>query len=78
MSKPDLTRALRDASDLEESVMEFLTRFVQLYFDWSGFPPEKVKEAKKMIERMNIESDKHAKLIEDMLSWISERSEDEF
>ena len=78
MSKDELTRALRDASDLEESVMGFLTKFVELYFDWSGFPPEKVKTAKKLIRKMNVDSEKHDKMIEDMLTWVSDRRDNEF
>lgn len=78
MSKEELTRALRDASDLEESVMGFLTRFVEMYFDWSGFPQEKVRTAKELIRKMNADSEKHDKMIESMLSWVSERRENEF
>ena len=78
ISKSELTRLLRDASDMEEGIMGFLTKYVEEYFDWSGFPPERVNEAKAMIRKMREDSDRHNRMVEDLLQWISERREDEF
>ena len=78
ISKDELTKLLRDASDLEEGIMGFLTKYVEEYFDWTGFPPGKVSEAKELIHRMSKDSDKHKRMVEDLLQWISERRENEF
>ena len=78
IGKSEFTRLLRDASDMEESYMGFLTEFVERYFDWTGFPPEKVSTAKSLIERLRVESEAHNKVIENLLVWISGRKEDEF
>jgi rubrerythrin len=78
ISKDELTRMLRDASDLEEASMGFFTGFVEKYFDWTGFPSDKVSEAKKLIEKLRTDSEKHNKIVENLLVWISERGENEF
>jgi len=78
ISKDRLTSMLRDACDLEEGSMEFLTTFVERYFDWTGVPPDKVSSAKKLIEKLRTDSEKHNKAVEDMITWISERRENEF
>ena len=78
ISKEKLLRFLRDASDLEEGYMEFMTEFIEKYFDWEGFDPEKVKTAKKLFEKLRKESEKHNKMVEDMMMWISGRSENGF
>jgi hypothetical protein len=78
ISKDELTRLLRDASDLEEGVMGFLTKYVEEYFDWTGFPPGKVSEAKGLIRKMREDSERHNRMVEDLLQWISERRENEF
>lgn len=76
--KDKLLRALRDASDLEEGYMEFLTKFVERYFDWTGYDPEKVATAKKLLEKLRKDSDRHNKVVEDIMTWVSDRGEDGF
>ena len=78
ISKDELTKMLRDASDLEEASMGFFTDFVEKYFDWTGFPPDKVADAKKLIEKLRVDSEKHNKIIENLIPWISGRKENEF
>jgi rubrerythrin len=78
INKSELTRLLRDASDLEEGVMGFLTKYLEKYFDWTGFPEDKVAEAKNLIDRMRTDSEKHNRVVEELLAWISGRGEDEF
>jgi hypothetical protein len=78
IGKDELTRLLRDASDLEEGVMGFLTKYVEEYFDWSGFPQDRVSEAKGFIKRMRADSERHSSMVEGLISWISERRENEF
>ena len=77
ISKQDLTRMLRDASDLEEGIMGYLTDFMRLYFDWSVFPEDKAREIKGMLDRMRSDSQKHFRMVENLLAWISGRREDE-
>jgi hypothetical protein len=78
ITKDELTRLLRDASDLEEGIVGFLTKYVEEYFDWSGLPPDRVAEAKRLIQRMKDDSERHNKIVEGLISWISERGENEF
>jgi hypothetical protein len=78
ISKEELTRLLRDASDLEEGIMGFLTKYVEEYFDWTGFPPDKVKEAKGLISRIRTDSESHNRVVEDLITWVSNRRENEF
>jgi rubrerythrin len=78
ITKQDLTHLLRDACDLEEGYMRFLTDYTQKYFDWTGFEHMKVMEAKRLLERLAKESERHKRMCEDMISWVSERKEDEF
>jgi rubrerythrin len=73
-----LTRLLRDASDLEEGIMGFLTKYVEEYFDWTEFPPDKVGEAKKLIARIKTDSERHNRIVEDLITWVSDRRENEF
>lgn len=77
IGKDEITRLLRDASDLEEGVMGFLTKYVEEYFDWSGFPSDRVSEAKGLIQRMRADSERHNRKVEGLISWISERRENE-
>lgn len=78
ISKDALTRSLRDASDLEEGIMGFLTRYVDRHFDWSGFPPDRIAEVKRMIHKIVLDSSEHKRLVEELLEWISGRRENEF
>ena len=78
ISKDVLTKLLRDASDLEEGYMEFLTEYTRKYFDWTGYDPDKVATAKKLIDRLNKDSDRHNRVIEDILAWVSGRKENGF
>lgn len=78
ISKGELTRLLRDASDLEEGIMDFLTKYVEEYFDWTGFPPDKVEEAKGLIKRMRTDSERHNRIVESLITWVSDRRENEF
>jgi rubrerythrin len=78
ITKDELTRMLRDASDLEEGIMEFLTKFVERYFDWRGLPPDKVSAAKMLIEKLRTDSERHNKIVEDIITWVSGRKENEF
>lgn len=78
IGKEELTSLLRDASDLEEGIMGFLTKYVEEYFDWSGFPPDRVSEAKGLIQKMRLDSERHNRTVEELISWISERRENEF
>jgi rubrerythrin len=78
MSKQELTRMLRDASDLEEGVIGFLTDYIRLYFDWSGFPKDTVTEIKGMLDRIRSDSERHYRMVENLLTWVSDRGEDEF
>ena len=78
IGKKELTSLLRDASDLEKGIMDFLTKYVEEYFDWSGFPPDRVAEAKRLIQRMREDSERHNRVVEGLIEWISERGENEF
>ena len=78
IGKEELTSLLRDVSDLEEGAMGFLTRYVEEYFDWSGLPPDKVATVKRLIQRMRGDSERHNRVVEELISWISERRENEF
>ena len=78
ISKEKLTRLLRDACDLEEGYMQFLTDYAQKYFDWTGCDHTKVSEAKGFLEKLAKESEGHRRVTEDMLTWISDRREDAF
>ncbi len=78
INKAKLTRLLRDASDLEEGYMEFLTGYIEKYFDWTGYDPEKVKTVRKLLEKLRTESERHKRVLEDILEWVSGRKENEF
>jgi rubrerythrin len=78
ISKSELTRLLRDASDLEEGIMGFLTKYFERYFDWKDFPRDKIDETKKMLKKMREDSDRHNRMVEELLAWVSERRENEF
>ena len=78
ISKKEFTELLRDACDLEEGYMHFLTGYTQKYFDWSGYEQMKVMEAKRLLERLVKESERHKRMCEDMIIWVSGRKEDEF
>ena len=78
ISKSELTRLLRDASDLEEGIMGFLTKYFERYFDWKDFPPDDIDETKRMLKRMREDSARHNRMVEELLAWVSERREDEF
>ena len=78
ITKQELTGMLRDASDLEEGIMEFLTTFVEKYFDWTGLPPDKVSASKKLIEKLRTDSERHNKIVEDIITWVSGRKENGF
>lgn len=78
MGKKELTTMLRAASDLEEGVMGYLTKYLEEYHDWSGFPSEKVAAVKKMIARMRKDSERHNRIAENLMSWVSWREENEF
>ncbi len=77
IGKDEITRLLRDASDLENGIVGFLTKYVEEYFDWSGFPLDRVSEAKGFIQRMRADSERHNRTVEGLISWISERRENE-
>ena len=78
ISKERLLRVLRDASDLEEGYMEFLTEFVEKYFDWSGYDHERVATAKKLLGKLRTDSERHNRVVEDIMSWVADRDEDGF
>jgi rubrerythrin len=78
IKKDRLIRLLRNASDLEEDYTEFLTGYTEKYFDWTGYDPVKVSEAKKILDRLRTDSERHRKMLEDILTWIAERRENGF
>ncbi len=78
ISKEEFARLLRDASDLEEGYMEFLTSYVEKYFDWTGYDPKKVEDAKNLIEKLRVESERHNRVVENILTYISGRKENGF
>ena len=58
--------------------MHFLVDYTQKYFDWTGFEHMKVAEAKRLLERLVVESERHKRMCEDMMDWVSGRKENEF